>query len=867
MGFKYTAETDGQVSGKARQLLPHGVLLQRQLDEEAERAGSRQAGALRGSGSLSMPHATGVLGALRQALGRLLPAAAVSDAPDAPRGRSSFRGEQQQPLLSRSASPDPSFTSRTRRYDGMHHGAPAEPGTLPSSSSCCKATPSPQTPAAAPSQQDSPPAAATQQADSGGGAAVITVRPAALLKADFVVRGMTCASCVGALEHVLKGMAGVVGASVALMQESACVTYDPLLVSPAEICEAIDDAGFEGSLRAAAPAPGRLALVVTGMTCASCVKSVEHVLMGLEGVRTCSVSLSDGRAQVAFDPSAGVGARSMIDALLSAGFGASVWREAESSAAGASHRQEALKWRSKFLFSSLFALPLMVLAMSTMSGPIKQRVESVTVINSLPLSWVVQLLLAAPVQFWTGSTFYRATWAALKHRSANMFVLVAVGTSAAFGYSLLSMLLAGISPDFSEGSIYFDASALIITFICGGKYLEASAKSRTNDVVRTLLQLAPRSATLLQLDPSGKSTTLEREIDSELIQLGDVLKVAPGETIPADGVVVQGRSCVNEAMITGESMPVGKAPGGAVIGGTVNQEGQLLIRATRIGADTTLASIARLVQEAQGNKAPIQATADTIAGYFVPIVMLTAALVFVAWLLVANTILPPSLLPRGVSPFLLALLHAISVLVIACPCSLGLAMPTAVIVGTGVAARLGVLIKGGAALEQAHRTRIVVFDKTGTLTEGRAAVQNFVMVGPDGEPLPALGSRPAVAVRLLADLPPAVLSTCGDVGRGPLRSDAGQAGHLSPRADRRVDDLGATSFQPILSAKEAALIQLLAVVEGCSEHPLARAFVSFARGRLSSVGDGGAADEAGDGVLAVGQIAGSGAFQASRRPG
>ncbi|MEW5306919.1 MAG: hypothetical protein WDW36_009351 [Sanguina aurantia] len=816
LSFKYqnldqeNAEISVQVAGKARQLLPQNVLLHTQ-QMQAEMADATDLVARARPGSSFHGPATGFLGGLRHAL-------------------------------------------------GWSHSVPSPTPALDASS----LQPKPK-----------PPLIDALGPDTEAGASVITVGPASLLKADFTVRGMTCASCVGSLEHVLTGVPGVVSANVALMQESACVTYDPLLVTPAEICEAIDDAGFEGSIRAAVLAPGHVALAVTGMTSEACVAPVEKALMQLEGVQSCSVGLADGKAQVAFDSASGVGPRAMIDALVAAGFGASLWKTEESGAGGASHRVESRKWRAKLLSAVLFALPLLALAMSSMSGPVRERLESRKVVNSLPLVWLVMLLLATPVQFWTGSVFYQAAWAGLKHRSANMFVLVAVGTSAAYGYSLVSIILAATSTDYDDGSIYFDASALIITFICAGKYLEANAKSRTNDVVRTLLQLAPRTATLVRLDASGVAIAGEREIPSELIQLGDVLKVAPGDTVPADGAVVQGRSFVNEAMITGESLPVSKAPGGSVIGGTVNQEGQLLIRATRVGADTTLASIARLVQEAQGNKASIQATADTIASYFVPSVLILAAAVFATWLGVAYTILPASLLPPGVSPFLIALLHAISVLVIACPCSLGLAMPTAVIVGTGIAARLGILIKGGAALEQAHRTRIVVFDKTGTLTEGRAAMQGFIMIGADGEPLPALRFRPAVAVQVLTHPPPvsltpvtafsvtgaagssldpktskrgdgaAMTSSCNSMETNPAAAVAGIVGAEEGRVGLG-SGAGAQPFHPSLSAKEAALIQLLAVVEGCSEHPLARAFVSFARGRAAVAGRLAGGAEAGE---------------------
>ncbi|MEW5314299.1 MAG: hypothetical protein WDW38_005807 [Sanguina aurantia] len=848
LSFKYqnldqeNAEISVQVAGKARQLLPQNVLLHTQ-QMQAEMADATDLVARARPGSSFHGPATGFLGGLRHALGWSHSVPSPTPALDASsQGGAGCAGRYCPPPQ------DSLWTVSEGRDWGSGRGDHARVRAM---RPCLQPKPK-------------PPLIDALGPDTEAGASVITVGPASLLKADFTVRGMTCASCVGSLEHVLTGVPGVVSANVALMQESACVTYDPLLVTPAEICEAIDDAGFEGSIRAAVLAPGHVALAVTGMTSEACVAPVEKALMQLEGVQSCSVGLADGKAQVAFDSASGVGPRAMIDALVSAGFGASLWKTEESGAGGASHRVESLKWRTKLLSAVLFALPLLVLAMSSMSDPVREKLESYKVVNSLPLVWVIMLVLATPVQFWTGSVFYQATWAAFKHRSANMFVLVAVGTSAAYGYSLVSMILAATSTDYNDGSIYFDASALIITFICAGKYLEANAKSRTNDVVRTLLQLAPRTATLVQLDASGVAIAGDREIPSELIQLGDVLKVAPGDTVPADGAVVQGRSFVNEAMITGESLPVSKAPGGSVIGGTVNQEGQLLIRATRVGADTTLASIARLVQEAQGNKASIQATADTIASYFVPSVLILAALVFATWLGVAYTILPASLLPPGVSPFLIALLHAISVLVIACPCSLGLAMPTAVIVGTGIAARLGILIKGGAALEQAHRTRIVVFDKTGTLTEGRAAMQDFIMIGADGEPLPALGSRPAVAVQVLTHPPPVSFTpvtafrVTGAAGSSltPRNSTGAGAAQTSSRNSKETNPAmavagivgaqegqagletgaGVQSFQPILSAKEAVLIQLLALVEGCSEHPLARAFVSFARGRAAVAG-------------------------------
>ncbi|MGI8829155.1 MAG: heavy metal translocating P-type ATPase [Candidatus Limnocylindria bacterium] len=439
---------------------------------------------------------------------------------------------------------------------------------------------------------------------------------------------------------------------------------------------------------------------VEGMTCASCVNRIERFVNKVDGVATGSVNLATERASISFDPSlTNVGA--LKDAVRAAGYEV---REAQQAAEGTSaealdqaREHEIGELRRK----SLVSLGIGLVMMAVMYLPL-----------SLDMLLVAPLLLiaAAFVQFWAGSVFYRATWAAARHGSTNMNTLVAVGTSVAFGYSAFVTLWPGLATEWGfPFFLYYETAVIIIALILMGRWLEARAKKQTAGAIRALMGLQARTARVIR-------DGTEIDVPIEQVIAGDLVRVRPGEKVPVDGIITEGRSALDESMLTGESLPVEKSVNDEVIGATLNKTGSFIFRAVNVGADTALAQIVRLVEEAQGSKAPLQRLADQVAGVFVPIVLVVAALTAAGWLIF------------GPSP-VFAVTVAIAVLIIACPCALGLATPTAIMVGTGKAAEHGILIRGGEALEQARRITTVVLDKTGTLTRGKPAVTRVVGVG------------------------------------------------------------------------------------------------------------------------------------------
>ncbi|GFR40300.1 hypothetical protein Agub_g482 [Astrephomene gubernaculifera] len=788
--------------------------------------------------------------ALRAAMGALL-AKLGFGTPAATHGSD----QQQQPSPLASPGPSPSPTSAAaaaspqtwgaaasavgvKALQGAQSALPDSPRTPRDTSASAAATitiptstpPSPEPAAIGPFPAPSQSSASAVPSQPGAGGAVPPLQdqwppllPPIMRTADFTVRGMTCAACVAALEGQLRRLPGVGAVAVSLMTERAQVEYDPAAVGLADLQDAIEGCGFEAALATEAQEPGAARLVIRGMTCAACSAAVEAALRGVAGVREASVNLMANQALIKYDPRVLGGPRELVEAVEEAGYGAALWKEGEDDAGGVLHAHEAAKWRRQLLLSCFFSVPLLLLSMAAMLPPFMMLDRSWLLFGRVPALWVVELLLAAPVQFVCGATFYRSAFASLRHGSPNMSLLVALGTSAAFGYSLVSLGLAaagvgaagGAGGAAPEGGVYFETSALIITFVLMGKWLESGAKARTADVVGSLLSLAPRTASLLLLDRGSGRVLAEREIPVELIQVGDVLRVLPGAAVPADGVVLAGRSGVDESMITGESLPVRKMVGAQLIGGTVNGEGVLLMRATAVGSASVLAGIARLVREAQTSKAPVQAVADSIAAYFVPTIILISLLVFFAWLAAGLAgLVPPSALPPGVTPPLLALLHAISVVVIACPCGLGLATPTAVMVGTGVAARQGILIKGGAALERAHKARVIVFDKTGTLTRGDCAVRQMLRLDLDGRPV----ATDAVAAGGNAAPAKGAAAVDYDGAAAANGEDGGEAG--------------------VAAWPRRQLLCLLAAVESSSEHVLAKAIVSYCATELLPDGGG-----------------------------
>jgi len=564
----------------------------------------------------------------------------------------------------------------------------------------------------------------------------------------FPVEGMTCASCVNRIERYLRKTEGVVEASVNLATESASVRFDPAVVDLDGLRGAVEAAGYEARMDRAelsgggpqvvelgfrAPSgglagPRSFALDIEGMTCASCVNRIERYLRKVDGVVEANVNLATERASIVTRPDVTVD--QLISAVEAAGYEAKLLVDgapapAETPAEAephAAHREVAQEPETSFQQRHLADTRRRLIVATILTIPILGGLAAMTVAPFLPMvlmnPWL-QLALATPVQFYAGWPFYKGAWKVLRHGATDMNTLIAVGTSAAYFYSLAAILVpdffraAGVVTD-GQLPLYFDTSSAIITLILLGRFLEARARSHTSDAIKKLIGLAPRTARVVR-------DGAEVDIPIEEVVRGDVILVRPGEKIPVDGIVRDGRSAVDESMITGEPIPVTKEAGAEVIGGTVNTSGAFRFEATRVGRDTVLAQIVRLVQDAQGSKAPIQRLADIVTGYFVPAVLGIAALTFVVWY------------AFGPAPaFNLALLNMVAVLIIACPCALGLATPTSIMVGTGKGAENGILFRNAEALERLHNVRAVVLDKTGTLTEGKPRVTDVVRA--DGAP-------------------------------------------------------------------------------------------------------------------------------------
>ena len=511
------------------------------------------------------------------------------------------------------------------------------------------------------------------------------------------VTGMSCASCSAKIEDVLGRVEGVTSAGVNFADSRATVAYEPDLVTPRDLVARIEELGY-------GVATSTIELAIEGISCASCAARIEKALLDVSGVIRASVNMATHHARVEYLADS-AGLPGFRKAVGSAGY-----KVVGTDTSGAPGDPERAFREKEYRTLRAEVVAGAVIGVLVFLGSMGHWFPWVpTFLRNPYVLWA----LATPVQFVLGSRFYRGAWGALRHGAADMNTLVAVGTSAAYVYSAVATLVpslfhrAGVMP-----AVYFDTSALIIVLILFGRMLEARARGRASDAIRRLAGLAPRNARVVR---DGR----EVDIPIEDVTPGDVIVVRPGERIPVDGTVLDGSSAVDESMITGESLPVAKGPGSEVIGATANRSGSFRFRATKVGKDTVLAQIIRLVREAQGSKAPIQRLADVIAGYFVPAVIAIAVVTFVVWC------------AFGPAPRLtFALLNFVAVLIIACPCALGLATPTAVMVGTGRGAERGILIKGGESLETAHKVDTVVFDKTGTLTRGEPEVTDLVALEP-----------------------------------------------------------------------------------------------------------------------------------------
>lgn len=489
-------------------------------------------------------------------------------------------------------------------------------------------------------------------------------------KAVIGIEGMHCATCASLIEKSIKRIDGVSSVEVSFGSNSAFVEYEDEKANLKSIAKAVEDAGYKVVME-------RAIIFVDDMRCASCIAKIEEELMKHEGVYAANANLATKTVVVEYDPKT-INPRHLRDVIKDLGYSPVLGEE--------SFESESKKKRQRmdFIISLTLAIPITVASMIMMHFPDRE---------------LILFLLTTPVLVVGGRSFYTGAYKSLKRGYSDMNVLVALGVSAAYMFSVFNTF-------FSQGDVYYEVAALLITFVLLGRYLEEIAKARASSAIRKLMELRPKTARVLR---DGK----EQEVASEDVSVGEILIVKPGESIPVDGVIVSGRATVDESMVTGESIPVEKKEGDSVIGGTINKTGLITIKATKVGKDTFISQVVRFVEEAQARKAPIQRFADRVASRFVPAVVGIALITFIAW----------TLLGRAVS---FSLMMTISVLVIACPCALGLATPTAIMVGLGKGAEMGILIKGGEVLEKIRQLTTVVFDKTGTLTQGRPKVVKVV---------------------------------------------------------------------------------------------------------------------------------------------
>lgn len=518
----------------------------------------------------------------------------------------------------------------------------------------------------------------------------------------FSIEGMTCASCAQTVEKATSKLPGVKRANVNLATEKMTVQFDELSLTEADIQKAVTDAGYT-----AKPNTLKKTFDIEGMTCSSCAQTIEKATQKLAGVNNSAVNLATEKMTVQYDPTV-LNVSDITKAIADAGYEAH--EEVDSAATvdlDREKKQQYIKdvWR-RFIMSAIFAIPLLYIAMGHMVGlPLPEVIDPM--MHPVAFS-LTQLVLTLPVMYY-GRSFFAIGFKALFKGHPNMDSLVALGTSAAFVYSLYGTYMIYVGDTSFALALYYESAAVILTLITLGKYFEAVSKGKTSEAIKKLMGLTPKTARVLR-------NNQEIEIAIDEVQVKDIIVVRPGEKLPVDGTVMEGNTSIDESMLTGESMPIEKKPGDKVIGASMNKTGSFHYQATKVGKDTALSQIIKLVEDAQGSKAPIAKLADQISGVFVPIVIVLAILSGLAWFLL------------GQESWIFALTIMISVLVIACPCALGLATPTAIMVGTGKGAENGVLIKSGGALETTHKIETIVFDKTGTITEGKPKVTDIVTI-------------------------------------------------------------------------------------------------------------------------------------------
>ncbi len=527
------------------------------------------------------------------------------------------------------------------------------------------------------------------------------------------IRGMTCAACAGRIERTVRKLAGISQANVNLASEKLFVEYDGIALDLDSIKQAVTKIGYEVVEK---PAESTVTIPIGGMTCAACAQRIEKAIGKLPGVSFVTVNLATEKATVTYAPQT-VRLSAIRDTIEKIGYKALEINKADAADEDRARKQKEIKTlRTKFIVAVLFAVPLLYLAMAPMinviSLPLARELNNYMM--NYPLIYaIVQFLLTIPV-IGMGYKFYTVGFKALINRSPNMDSLIAVGTSAAVLYSAYNTWQIANGNFAAVEALYYETAGVIIALILLGKMLESVSKGRTSEAIKKLMGLAPKTAVIVQ-------DGVEKEIPIDEVEIGDIIVVKPGAKIPVDGTVVEGHTAIDESMLTGESMPVDKNKGDMVYAATINTTGVIQFKADKIGADTALAQIIKLVEDAQGSKAPIAAMADKVSGIFVPVVCVIAVLAGIAWFI-------------GTGDIEFSLKIFITVLVIACPCALGLATPTAIMVGTGKGAENGILIKGGEALETTHKIQTMVFDKTGTITEGKPTVTDVLTtddVSPD----------------------------------------------------------------------------------------------------------------------------------------
>lgn len=580
----------------------------------------------------------------------------------------------------------------------------------------------------------------------------------------FAIEGMTCGACTSAVEGSFKGVDSILKFNISLLAERAVITYDETKISPEEIAEIIEDRGFDATILSTQrdmACQGRdttsAQFKVFGCKDATTAQALEEGLIAIQGIQSVSLSLSTDRLTVVYQPMT-IGLRGIVEAIEAQGLNALVASGEDNNAQleSLAKTREITEWRRAFKISLAFAIPVLLIGMIIPMAFPAIDIGSFELIPGLFLGDIVCLIITLPVQFGIGKRFYISGYKSLKHGSPTMDVLVVLGTTCAFLFSVFSMLVSVLLEPHSKPSTIFDTSTMLITFITLSRWLENRAKGKTSKALSRLMSLAPSTAAIYA-DPiavekaaenwaksfdepstprrpgnqTGGSAWEEKVIPTELLEVDDIVVIRPGDKIPADGILVRGTTFVDESMVTGEAMPVHKRIGDNMIAGTVNGDGRVDLRVTRAGHATQLSQIVKLVQDAQTARAPIQELADKLAGYFVPMILILGLSTFLVWMVLCHVLShPPEIFLEDNSggKIVVCVKLCISVIVFACPCALGLATPTAVMVGTGVGAENGILIKGGAALERITKVTHIILDKTGTITYGKMSVASTDLI-------------------------------------------------------------------------------------------------------------------------------------------